>query len=256
MNTTACSHPEKKSPPLIIRMASSVSLAFITFHTKEVRPSEPCSIVPGLIESEYMEKTTTDHASDPAARSSPWRPSSSWRSGLEPPAGTAAPSGTHNSRCWHDTAAPPWPAGSSMLFTVSNNTSRGIFWLDVKSLKFQKKKYSRYCCTLHHPFPSPSSNTTKRQKEFGRFFILKWTRLNSLYMVHKTKSHNLPSSYQILKFHIQVLADSELCVRYGLVKVCVQIVEHLHDKIWLVRGSPWSQKHIFVLLHTHRFDGL
>lgn len=37
--------------------------------------------------------------------------------------------------------------------------------------------------------------------------------------------------YQILKLHIQVLADGELCVWYSLVKVCVQVMEHLHNEI-------------------------
>lgn len=51
------------------------------------------------------------------------------------------------------------------------------------------------------------------------------------------------SPYQIFKLHIQVLADGELCVGYGLVEVCVQIVEHLCDKMWPVRGLIWSQTH-------------
>lgn len=42
---------------------------------------------------------------------------------------------------------------------------------------------------------------------------------------------NQKESYQIFKLHVQVLADGELCVGYGLVEVRVQIVEHLQDKI-------------------------
>lgn len=38
-------------------------------------------------------------------------------------------------------------------------------------------------------------------------------------------------SYQIFKLHVQVLADGELCVWYGFVKVRVEIVEHLANRI-------------------------
>lgn len=43
-------------------------------------------------------------------------------------------------------------------------------------------------------------------------------------------SEALPS-YQIFKLHIQVLADGELRVWYGFVKVRVEIVEHLANRI-------------------------
>lgn len=38
-------------------------------------------------------------------------------------------------------------------------------------------------------------------------------------------------SYQIFKLHVQVLADGELRVWYGFVKVRVEIVEHLANRI-------------------------
>lgn len=44
------------------------------------------------------------------------------------------------------------------------------------------------------------------------------------------ESEALPS-YQILKLHVQVLADGELGVWYGFVKVRVEIVEHLANRI-------------------------
>lgn len=37
--------------------------------------------------------------------------------------------------------------------------------------------------------------------------------------------------YQIFKLHVQVLADGELRVWYGFVKVRVEIVEHLANRI-------------------------
>lgn len=40
-------------------------------------------------------------------------------------------------------------------------------------------------------------------------------------------------SYQIFKLHVQVLADGELGVWYGFVKVRVEIVEHLSNRIRL-----------------------
>lgn len=40
--------------------------------------------------------------------------------------------------------------------------------------------------------------------------------------------------YQILELYVQVLADGELGVWYGLVEVCVQIMEHLKVKKRLV----------------------
>lgn len=43
------------------------------------------------------------------------------------------------------------------------------------------------------------------------------------------------AAHQIFKLHVQVLADGELCVGYGLVKIRVQVVEHLHDRMSLIR---------------------
>lgn len=49
------------------------------------------------------------------------------------------------------------------------------------------------------------------------------------YIALKNKHSVLPP-HQILKLYIQVLADGELRVWNGFVKVGVQIVEHLHNE--------------------------
>lgn len=49
--------------------------------------------------------------------------------------------------------------------------------------------------------------------------------------ISKIEGNKMLSTDQIFKLHIQVLADGELRVGYGLVKVCVQIVEHLHNRM-------------------------
>lgn len=172
--------------------------------------------------------TTTDHVSDPTALSSPERPSSFWRSGLVPPADTAAPSGTHSSRCWLDTGALPWPAGGSTLFTASND------WCFEQPVNLAySNDNSQYCCILHHPFPSPSGSTTEKTQRIHFVSLLTdfLNRFTSDGAAHDTltKRHTRLLTHQIFKLHIQVLADGELGVRYGLVKVRVQIVEHLNN---------------------------
>lgn len=72
------------------------------------------------------------------------------------------------------------------------------------------------------------------------FFDLQAVRLKDT-TCHKHKTERLwhsethhsetEPSYQIFKFHVQVLADGELRVWYGFVKVCVEIVEHLANRI-------------------------
>lgn len=66
-------------------------------------------------------------------------------------------------------------------------------------------------------------------------------------MYERRKSKKL-RFYQILKLHIQVFADSELCVRYGLVKVCVQVMEHLYKQI--------NRNRFSMILDKSQFFGL
>lgn len=77
--------------------------------------------------------------------------------------------------------------------------------------------------------------------------------------INKIEGNKVLSTHQIFKLHIQVLADGELRVGYGLVKVCVQIVEHLHNRMPLtgnVLTSPTQQRFTIRARQTHQSQSI
>lgn len=107
-----------------------------------------------------------------------------------------------------------------------------------------KNVNSRYCCTPHHPFLWPLGSMTERHKVFTQNWKQPPEQLWHSEAYHsKTELSEALPSYQIFKLHVQVLADGELGVWYGFVKISVEIMEHLSNRVrWKVayKGKPSS----------------